>query len=133
MQGGRRPIRECVCLDANEFEKVTLGEQRPYRSVAAWTSARSGREAGGRTQLWCQGQMSEIEMMVNWNTMKTWSTEMLLTPRDRTVHHADVLTFGPFNSVLLPVRLLKVKRRPTSLPWFSELKARTKRMIPTLV
>lgn len=129
MQGGRRPIRECVCLDANEFEKVTPGEQRPYQSVAAWTSARGG----GRTQLWCQGQMSEVEMMVNWNTTKTWSTELLLTPRDRTVHHADVLTFGPFNSALLPVWLLTVKTRPTRLPWFSELKTRTKRMTPTLV
>lgn len=77
--------------------------------------------------------MSEIEMMVNWNTMKTWSTELLLTPRDRTVHHADVLAFGPFNSVLLPVWLLKVKTHPTSLPWFSELKTRTKRMTSTLV
>lgn len=112
MQGGHRPIHECVCLDTNEFEKVTPGEQRPYRSVATWTSARSG--SGGGTQLWCQGQMSEIEMMVSWNTMKMWSTELVLTSRDRTVHHADVLTFGPFNSILLPVWLLKVKTRPTS-------------------
>lgn len=50
--------------------------------------------------------------------MKTRRTELLLTQGDRT----GVLMFGPFDSVLLRIWLLKVKIRPPGLPWFSELK-----------
>lgn len=50
--------------------------------------------------------------------MKTRRTELLLSQGDRT----GVLTFGPLDSVLLRIWLLKVKICPPGLPWFSELK-----------
>lgn len=46
MQGGCRQICECVRLDVDELERATAGEHRLFRSVGAWTPARSG---GGRS------------------------------------------------------------------------------------